>query len=82
MRMSSLLSPGVVLAMLTLGSGCSQSAPPPAQPTAEAKPAAEPARNQELNQAIQQPLDKARGVEAQVLDEAAKKREEIDAQSE
>lgn len=83
MRMSSLLTPGLLLAMLTLSCGCGKTAAPPTgDAAAEAKPAeAQPANNQELNQAIQQPLDKARAVEGKIAEDAAKTDEAIDAQS-
>jgi predicted small lipoprotein YifL len=59
----------VIIALITL-SGCIQS-PPPAPPAKE--------KNTEMRDAIQAPIDKANQVEDQVLDDAEKKRAEIEA---
>jgi predicted small lipoprotein YifL len=59
----------VMIALVAL-SGCAQS-PPPVPPAKE--------KNTEMRDAIQAPIDKANQVEDQVLDDAEKKRAEIEA---
>ena len=72
--MSNNASLGLVLLALSCAA-CSRPVPPPT----EKKP--EPQAHTELRDAIQQPIDRARAVDAQVEDAAAKQRAAVDAQS-
>jgi hypothetical protein len=74
--------PAGVLSLLLACSACSKPEPPkkdqPPEPQAQASPAE---THTELRDAMQAPINRAKAVEPEVLDEAKKQQADIDAQT-